>query len=128
MGNVIYLSGRDRCATILLVESQPLVRLATAAFLRQRDFVVVEATDGEEALKFLRAGRPVDLVFSAVELSGAILGLGLARTIGREFPQVKIVLNGSGDGTSLRLERPYDLADLEGLIRKLMTESTCRKQ
>src|SRR5262245_25235731 len=130
MGDIIYLSDRDARATILLVESRPLVRRATAAFLRQREFVVVEATDAQEALKFLRAGRPVHLVFSAIELSGAMLGMGLAEAIGREFPEVKIVLDGSHAEyrLPLRLERPYDLADLESRIRKTLAEPTCREQ
>jgi CheY-like chemotaxis protein len=44
-------------ARLLLVEDDRFLRRACAASLRQRGFEVVEAVDGEEALRLVRAER-----------------------------------------------------------------------
>jgi CheY-like chemotaxis protein len=53
-------------STVLVVEDDVLIRLATADRLRERGFVVVEATDAEEAVALLQAQVPVRLVFTDV--------------------------------------------------------------
>jgi DNA-binding response OmpR family regulator len=45
----------SRSARLLLVEDDRFLRRACAASLRQRGFDVVEAVDGEEALRLVRA-------------------------------------------------------------------------
>ena len=67
MSNVIYLAGRDQPAGILLVESEPLARIAAAGHLRQAGLVVLEAIDGAEALRLLRAGRAPSLVLGELD-------------------------------------------------------------
>jgi two-component system, response regulator PdtaR len=56
--------------TVLVVEDDVLIRLATADRLRERGFVVVEAADAEEAVALLQAQVPVRLVFTDVQLPG----------------------------------------------------------
>lgn len=68
----------DRAPIILLVEDETLVRMATAEHLRDSGYTVVEASSGEEARAVLEAGVRVSVLFSDVNMPGAIDGLSLA--------------------------------------------------
>jgi CheY-like chemotaxis protein len=54
-------AGRPR-PTLLVVEDDDESRLALAAVLRQQDYRVVPAANGEEGLRALRAGPAPDLI------------------------------------------------------------------
>lgn len=124
MGNVIYLAGRDQPAGILLVESDPLLRIAAARRLRKAGRPVVEAIDGGEALKLLRAGRTILLVVG--ELDGSRHGFDLIAALQREFPAVKLLLGCARDTSSVslngvaRIGRPYDLREVEHAVKALL--------
>jgi CheY-like chemotaxis protein len=124
MGNVIYLAGRDQPAGVLLVESDPLVRIATAGYLRKTGLSVVEATNGREALKLLRAGRAILLVLG--ELEGSRHGFDVIAALQREFPAVKLLVgcvlhpspvSRAGVAT---VGRPYDLPNVEKAVKILL--------
>jgi CheY-like chemotaxis protein len=126
MGDIIYLAGRDQRPTILLVESETLLRAAIAASLRKCDFAVVEAVNGEEALTLLRSGRMAHAVLSALTLDGAVSGLELAEAVQREFPGLKLLLGASTEDAPRRqrftiVERPYEPAAVEATIRALLS-------
>lgn len=120
MANVIYLAGRDQPAGILLVERDPLVRIAAAAHLRQAGLLVIEAIDGGEALKLLRAGRTILLVLG--ELDGSLIA-----ALQREFPTVKLLLGCARDAVLVlrsgvaTVGRPYDLQKVETAVKTLLT-------
>ena len=48
----------------LVVEDEPPVREASAQVLRKLGLCVVEPTDGEAAMCFIRRGLPIDLLFT----------------------------------------------------------------
>jgi CheY-like chemotaxis protein len=126
MGDIIYLAGRDQRPTILLVESETLLRVAIAAALRKCDFTVVEAVNGEEALTLLRSGRMAHAVLSALDLAGALSGLELAEAVECEFPRLKLLLGAAGkEGRGRQrftmVERPYEPAAVEAAIRALLS-------
>jgi CheY-like chemotaxis protein len=64
--------------TVLVVEDEVLVRLAIAEHLRECGFTVAEAANGEEAQALILAGLEVDLVFSDINMPGAVDGITLA--------------------------------------------------
>ena len=122
MGEIIYLAGRNQRPTILLVESETLLRVAIAAGLRACDCVVVEAVSGEEALTLLRAGRMAHAMLTALDLDGGVSGLELAEAVQLEFPSVKLLLgasckDGQGRPRFTMIERPYEPAAVEAAIR-----------
>jgi DNA-binding NtrC family response regulator len=113
-----------RRATILVVDDEALVRLMVADELRDRDYQVVEAASGEEAIGLLRAGVEVNLVFTDVRMPGSIDGLALARLVDSEFPELKVII-ASGYVCSLPagvakgfFSKPYDLS---AVARKIET-------
>jgi CheY-like chemotaxis protein len=79
--------------TVLVVEDVPAVRMLLANLLRESGFQVVEASNGEEAIRVVEAGRPVQLVLSDAHMPGArIDGLDLARWLHEHRPGLKVIL------------------------------------
>jgi CheY-like chemotaxis protein len=103
MSNVIRLAGLGQPRTVLLVEPNAPSRIEIASYLRSRDFCVVEAINGEEALRLLRSGRIAHVMLSGTELQGTAEGSRLAAAVARAFPHLKILRAAFGD--LRRLER-----------------------
>lgn len=82
--------------TILVVEDDARIRLATAAALRANGFTVAEAGSGDEALLILAGDWPIDCVFSDVRMPGERDGIALARWVRAHRPDLPILLT-SGD-------------------------------
>jgi DNA-binding response OmpR family regulator len=130
MGNVIYLTGRDQPAGIVLVESDPLARIAAASHLRKAGLTVLEAIDGAEVLRLLRARRTLSLVLG--ELDRSDHGFDLVAALRREFPTVKLLLGCARDtGTVPQIglatvARPYDLRMVERAVKALLGDASER--
>ena len=84
-------AAKSRCV-VLIVEDEPFVRLTGADLLAEAGFEVLEAGNGDEALRILEATPEVRVVFSDVEMPGSLDGLGLARRICQRWPSIGIVL------------------------------------
>jgi CheY-like chemotaxis protein len=111
--------------TILVVEDEVLVRFVLAEHLRDCGYKVVEAGGAAEAVTVLEAGVPVDLVFTDVQMPGAMDGFGLSRWVRQHHPEVRVVLT-SGHTQLARqagelchdgpfLPKPYDPLRVEVL-------------
>lgn len=90
---------------ILLVEDDPLVRDFAASTLHELGYRVIEAEDGEAAMRILESGTEVDLVFSDVVMPGKVSGVDLARLVRTNHPRARVLLT---SGYSERLS-PEDL-------------------
>ena len=110
---------------ILVVEDEALVRACTAALLEEAGCAVIEAADGEEALRAFEAHALVTTVFTDINMPGSFDGLTLAHKIFRLRPQVQLILT-SGRGALAAdemppggqfLAKPYDCNQLTDLIR-----------
>ncbi len=79
-------------ATVLVVEDEPAVREIACAILLDLGYRVVEASDGEEALRAFAANADaVDLLLTDVVLPGAIRGRDLAARITVARPLVRVL-------------------------------------
>jgi two-component system cell cycle sensor histidine kinase/response regulator CckA len=120
--------------TIMLVEDEAAVREATKRMLRKFGFTVIEARDGEEALKlWQREGTTVDVVLTDVVMP-TMGGAELARVLRERCPDLRVVFM-SGytqgtlepsamDGNSTRfLPKPFTADQLVGTLRELVGEA-----
>jgi two-component system, response regulator PdtaR len=96
--------------TILVVEDEPLVRLVGTLLLADAGFNVIEACNAEEALRVLEAGSDIRIVFTDVEMPGALDGFGLARCVHERWPAIGVIV------TSGRAEPPRQKAGLNELF------------
>jgi two-component system, response regulator PdtaR len=123
-------TGRPR---ILVVDDEILIRLTIADELRTCGYRVVEAAKADEAVAILRSDTGIDLVLTDVRMPGGMDGIGLARLIRDELPQIKLVvasahLPASPIGTlaDAFFSKPYDVGAVIGAIAGLLANGTER--
>jgi CheY-like chemotaxis protein len=109
-------------ASILLVEDDGDVLVATKDRVEELGYLVVTATSGDEAFELLSKGLEVDIVFSDIVMPGKLNGVQLAEAIRRIRPGLKLVLTSGYTGGALDqfhlpkgllfLPKPYSQKDL----------------
>ena len=85
-------SFRARPETVLVVEDEGLVRMDAAESLRDAGFAVLEATDAAEAMEIVLSGEEIDVLFTDINMPGAMDGLELARRVHDCRPHVRLLL------------------------------------
>ncbi|WP_342153282.1 CHASE3 domain-containing protein [Methylorubrum sp. SB2] len=79
-------------ATVLVVEDEPAVREIACAILANLGYRVLEAADGEEALRVFGANAAsVELLLTDVVLPGKVRGRELAERVRAVRPEVRVV-------------------------------------
>jgi len=125
--------------TILVVEDDDGVRAAVTDLLGELGYIVLKASNAEEALTILRAGAQVDLLFTDVVMPGQIPTRELARRARDSHPGLRvlftsgytqnaIVHNGKLDDDVFLLSKPYRKDDLARKIRSLLDMPTLAPQ
>jgi DNA-binding NarL/FixJ family response regulator len=77
----------------MLVEDQDVIRFGIRSLLEnEEDFTVIsEATNGRDALNFLKKGEQPDMLVTAINLSH-LNGLGLLRQVSTMYPRIQVVM------------------------------------
>ena len=115
--------------TILVVEDNSDVKTVATTLLEQLNYRTVAVDDAKSALDFLAAGKSVDMVFSDVMLPGDLDGFGLAKTIGKCYPQIPVLLTSgyakalSGQHGMPILRKPYQISALAEAVRSTLEAS-----
>ncbi len=113
--------------TVLLVEDEPQLRTINAVHLRQLGYTVLEAEDGEQALRVARVAGPIHLLLSDV-IMPRMGGEELARILTQERPTLR-VLYVSGYAANIArltpdasayLQKPFTLTALALRIREIL--------
>ncbi|PWC83905.1 hypothetical protein AEJ54_30225, partial [Azospirillum sp. Sp 7] len=113
-----------RPATILLVEDEALVRMATATVLEQSGFRIMEASSGPDALDVFARDPEVDLVLTDYAMPG-MTGLELVRELRARRPGLPVLMvtgyaeiqrASALDGLPI-LQKPYQANELVARIR-----------
>ena len=86
------MEGTDALPRILVVEDEPLLRLFNADMLSDAGFDVLEAANADEALRVLETTRGIRVVFTDVEMPGALDGFALAERIEALWPEIGVVI------------------------------------
>ena len=117
---------------ILLVEDEGLIRMMTAEALQDEGFEVVEALDGDEAVKLLDGPERFDILFTDVRMPGSLDGIEVALHARRRYPAIPIVVT-SGyaadlvarlsvlDPSAVLIGKPYGMAKMVEALN-LLTE------
>jgi CheY-like chemotaxis protein len=90
-----------RSSTIMVVDDEAAVRTTIGAVLDLEGYTIVEAGDGEEAIRQIRT-RAVDAVISDVRMPG-VDGISLAGWIANNTPAITLMLmSGSRRSATLK--------------------------
>jgi CheY-like chemotaxis protein len=123
--------------TVLVVEDEVLLRLSIAAYLRDCGYTVIEAADADEAVLVLKQpDLDIDVLFTDVEMPGAMDGFGLAQWTRANRPGLDVILTGSvpravnaaanlcEDGP---MPKPYQPQSVHERIRRLLAARPSRR-
>ena len=119
------------CETLLLVEDEPAVRQSEREFLRLNGYIVLEASDGEDALHIASEySGPIHLMITDVVMP-RMGGAKLAHQLRCARPDIKVLfVSGYAESTVLRqgpvdlstnfLQKPFALKVLARKIRAVL--------
>lgn len=80
-------------AVILIVEDEPLLRMAAGYFIQEAGFEAIQAADADEAILLLESRDDIRLVFTDIDMPfGSMNGLKLARAVASRWPPIRIVV------------------------------------
>jgi DNA-binding response OmpR family regulator len=119
--------------TVVIADDDLEILTMVRTLLRRRDVKLLEASDGEEAMRLIRENEP-DLVVLDVMMPG-MSGWEVCKTI-REEPALAqtgvIMLTGIGErlnemtsplyGADAYLDKPFELTDLDDAVTKVLAE------
>jgi two-component system, cell cycle sensor histidine kinase and response regulator CckA len=126
-------ASQSACAggTVLVVEDEEVLRVATSKMLRKAGFSVLEAGDGATGLALFMANRPeIDVVLLDMTLPG-MPGREVMEEMRRVQPDIKVIVTtaysedraASAVGGEHRwhfIRKPYQLCELTGLLRNVI--------
>ncbi len=116
---------------IMVVDDEVLIRLVAGDILRDAGFQVVEACNADEAMTLLATGVPYNLVFSDVNMPGAVDGIGLTAYVKMHHPTIPVVLTSGGmvaheldgAGAAAVVSKPYSQAVLTTTITRVLEQA-----
>lgn len=120
--------------TILLVDDEPLPRSVLANGLTELGYVVLEASNGEEAMDILHQGtQPPALILSDFILPD-MTGADLLQTVLKEkpsrpvayasgYPRAHLILQGAIPEDSVLFGKPYSISAIAPGIRSLLNRA-----
>jgi PAS domain S-box-containing protein len=121
------------CETVLVAEDESSVRSLTVRALCDLGYTVLEATNGEHALRVVSAHNgPVDLLVTDIVMP-QMGGIELASRLAKESPHTKVLyVSGYTAESSARggevsrdaayLAKPYTVADLGYKVREILDQ------
>jgi two-component system cell cycle sensor histidine kinase/response regulator CckA len=116
--------------TILLVEDEAPLRRLVSEVLAESGYVVVAASNGEEAIRVSdersARGEPIDLVVTDVVMPG-MSGRQLATLVRRSWPSVRVLLMSGYDDDASRgddpvLAKPFSASVIARRVREVLDE------
>jgi CheY-like chemotaxis protein len=113
---------------VLVVDDEAVLRFLATDVLEENGFQVLEAEDARAALRVLADHPDVRVLFTDVNMPGALDGLDLAREAHARWPDIKLVVTSGrprpadkdipDDGRFVA--KPYSPDSLVGEIRKAL--------
>lgn len=125
-----------KTATVLIVEDEILVRMAVVEDFVQAGYSVIEAASADEAITILEAGLEVDLIFSDIQMPGALDGLALLKAVRDRYPSISVILTSGQtvppaqalDGRHFFVPKPYASRTVLDLAHQEMARRETRDE
>jgi CheY-like chemotaxis protein len=91
--------------TVLIVESEALVRMSAVHMVEDAGYSALEARDAEEAIRLLESRADIAVVFTGISMSGSMDGMKLAHAIRGRWPPIHLIV---ASGRDMRDKLPAD--------------------
>lgn len=117
----------EKTLTVLAIDDDALVLMSTTMMLEDLGHTVIEAFNGQEALKVLTSRADIDLVITDQSMPG-MTGVELARAIEAKWPGLPVILATgyselpAGQATDRpHLNKPFAMQELQNVIADLFS-------
>jgi CheY-like chemotaxis protein len=115
---------------VLVVEDEATVLMIALEAIADEGFDAVGAIDANEALAVLEARDDIDILFTDINMPGAMNGLRLANAARRRWPAIRIIVTSAIHSAAMSelpagarfLRKPYRYLDLMTVMRELTAE------
>lgn len=127
----------ERRKNVLVVEDEMLIGEMVRTVLADEGFDVHVSADAGDALRYLKSGKKVDVLFTDIDLPGEMDGGMLAHRAREMRPELPVVYaSGKEFGArhtarvpgSIFLEKPYDPHQASMLLAQMSAEEVEREQ
>jgi CheY-like chemotaxis protein len=120
------MSRNGKSRLVLIVEDEVLLRTFVADEFRNAGWQVDEASSAEAAIQLMRDGRPIDIVFTDIQLAGQLSGWDVGEQC-RDLREDVAIIYASGNAKdrsrrvagSLFIDKPYVAEDVIEACRSL---------
>jgi signal transduction histidine kinase len=125
-------TGAGRGERILVVEDQPSVRRTTRRLLTRLGYEVLEAADGQSALRALEEHDDIAVLFTDIILPGETNGVMLGREALAAYPDLRVIYTTGyavespairqhlRDATTVLLHKPVQVEELSQALRSVL--------
>src|ERR1700687_824809 len=79
-------------AVVLVVEDEMLLRMRPVDMVEDAGYTPLEAVDADQAVAILESRSDIALMFTDIQMPGSMDGLGLAHSVHKRWPPIKIIL------------------------------------
>jgi DNA-binding NtrC family response regulator len=133
MGDFSRAAGKSTAPCVLVVDDEPLIRWSLSETLTDGGYFVVEAGDGQSALRAVEdAQRPIDVVLLDFRLPDSN-DLGLLARLRVLLPKGRIIMMTAFGTQEMAqaardlgafdvLSKPFEIADLQSLVHAATAE------
>jgi two-component system, response regulator PdtaR len=83
---------KDNSWTVLVVEDEPLIRLAAVELAEAQGFAVIEAQSADQAIAILENHPCIHIIFTDIHMAGSMDGLQLAAYARDRWPPIKFLI------------------------------------
>jgi len=117
-------------AIILVVEDEPIIRLAAVDLVEEAGYIAVEASNAAEAVRILETRPDIRVVFTDIDMPGSMDGMKLALCVRDRWPPIKLIVV-SGHHTpgaadmpegAVFFSKPYSESALTAALKQLVGE------
>jgi CheY-like chemotaxis protein len=109
---------------VLVVEDEALIRDTVTDAFESAGFEVLSAANAEEALEALRGHPEVSVIFTDINMPGAMDGLDLAKFVREKWPRIVLMVTsgrpppgGTAEIPGRFFSKPYKLEELIDVIK-----------
>ena len=95
VGGEVTTTAKKSPHVVLVVEHDELLKSITADIMKNAGFVVLRASNADEAVAILEARSDIALLFTGITMPSSMNGLSLAHMVAERWPTVKIVIASS---------------------------------
>jgi CheY-like chemotaxis protein len=129
-------SAPKKPTTVLIVESEAVVRIELTDRLVDMGLLVLAAADADAAIALLDAHSEIQFMVTDITMSGEMDGIRLAHHVRHRWPPVRIIVTSGIIGTKLSdlpsesifLPKPYAPEALAGALLHMMNGGGSRPQ